>query len=251
MKVGTIVVATDTNPLYMDFIPVFVKAWSHLIPEADIRIVLVADSIPDQYKSYANHIVLFPPIPGIHSAFQAQCIRLLYPREVTRNKGVLITDMDMIPMNRQYYVDSISSIPSDRFVVYRDVCLPSEISMCYNIAHPSVWREIFGDKDTRDTLSDWHIPVSYDGQHGGSGWNTDQLILVEKFNGWNGPKVILNDRMTHFRRLDRHAYWDFQDKEVLKHRIQNGYYADYHCMRPYNEHASVNDFVVRCLMRLE
>ena len=249
MKVGTIVTATDTNPLYMDFIPMFVRAWSYLIPEADIRIVLVADAIPEHLQEYSKHIVLFPSIPGIHTAFQAQCIRLLYPREVTRDEGVLITDMDMIPMNRRYYVDSIASTSKDTFVVYRDVCLPSEISMCYNIAHPSVWKSMFGDNSTQDILREWNGWVQYDGKHGGQGWNTDQRVLVWKFNMWNGPKVILNDSITQFTRLDRIAHWDFQNKEALKQRVSNGYYADYHCLRPYKEHASTNDFVVRCLTK--
>lgn len=247
MKVGTIVTATDTNPLYMDFVPIFVKAWSTLIPEADIRIVLVAESIPEQLQELSKHLVLFPPIPGIHTAFQAQCIRLLYPREVTRDEGVLITDMDMLPMNRRYYVDSITGYSADSFVVYRDVCLPSEISMCYNIAHPSVWKEIFGDKSSQETLVEWHAPVYYDGQHGGHGWNTDQLILVNKFNQWSGSKVILNDSITEFRRLDRVLPFQFQDRQALRGLIKSGYYADYHCLRPYSQHKEMNDFIVDSL----
>lgn len=247
MKVGTIVTATDTNPLYMDFIPIFVKAWKSLIPEADVRIVLVADGIPEQFQEFSRNIVLFPPIPGIHTAFQAQCIRLLYPRDVERDEGVLITDMDMLPMNRSFYVNSISTVSSDAFVVYRDVCLPSEISMCYNIAHPAVWKSMFGEKSTTETLVEWHSPVVYDGQHGGVGWNTDQLILVKCFNAWNGMKVVLNDKLTEFRRLDRVLPYQFQDKESLRGLIKSGFYADYHCLRPYRDNKEMNDFIVECL----
>jgi hypothetical protein len=247
MKVGTIVTATDTNPLYLEFIPSFVKAWSALVPEADIVVVLIADSIPESLRSYSKHIAVFPPIPGIHTAFQAQCIRLLYPRQITRDEGVLITDMDMLPMNRQYYVDSIQTIPDDQFIVYRDVCLPDEISMCYNIAHPSTWTSVFGRETIESLLHEWYSGTGYDGEHGGKGWGTDQTILVTMFNTWEGPKTILNDTLTQFRRLDRSSMWQFQDKDNLRKQIQSGFYADYHCLRPYSKHKQMNDFVVGCL----
>ena len=152
MKIGTIVTATDLNPLYCDFIPNFVKAWKAVVPEADVRIVVVADEIPASLQPWAEHLVLSKPIPGMLTAFQAQCIRLLYPREVTRDEGVLITDMDMLPGNRRYYVESVESVQNDAFVVYRDVCFPGEIAMCYNAAHPSVWSSMFGSEPTETVL---------------------------------------------------------------------------------------------------
>ena len=247
MKVGTVLVATDTNPLYCDFIPNFVKAWKALIPEADICIVMIANEIPQQFQPYSEHIKLFPPIEGMHTAFQAQCIRLLYPRNISRDEGVLITDMDMLPMRRSYYTDPIMNVSEDTFVVYRDVCLPGEISMCYNIAHPSVWRGVFGEEDAGEILRRWYAPTNYDGRHGGVGWGTDQVILVKMFNEWTGKKLVLNDSITRFGRLDRIHPWVFSDKNALKARIQRGEYADYHCMRPYNENKDINDFVVDCL----
>jgi hypothetical protein len=48
MKLGTIVTASDLNPLYTDFIPSWVAAWKTLVPEADLCIVLIADAIPPQ-----------------------------------------------------------------------------------------------------------------------------------------------------------------------------------------------------------
>lgn len=248
MKIGTILVATDTNPLYCDFIPSFVRAWKALVPEADICIVMIADNIPERFSEYAAHIRLFPPIPGLHTAFQAQCIRLLYPRQIARAEGVLITDMDMLPMNRRYYVNSIHSYPDDAFVVYRDVCLPGEISMCYNVALPAVWSSMFGDESIENALREWYVGTSYSGMHGGAGWGTDQTILVRMFNQWNGTKVVLNDRATHFRRLDRGYHKNlFRDHHRLRTLIRQGVFADYHCFRPYRQYREMNDFVVSCL----
>ena len=248
MKVGTILTASNLNPLYSQFIPNFIKAWNILFPEADVVVVLIADNIPEELKNYEKNIRLFKPVEGVHTAFQAQCIRLLYPRHIERDEGVLITDMDMLPINRSYYADSIKDIPDDTFVTYRDVCLPTEIAMCYNIATPKVWTGVFGKSTTESLLQSWHASTVYDGTHGGNGWGTDQQILLKKFNAWSGSKVTLNDRITKFNRLDRSYHLTFLDKEKLKRTIQSGFYVDYHCLRPYSRYTEINDFVVSCLV---
>jgi hypothetical protein len=242
MKLGTILTACDLNPLYSEFIPMFVTAWNTLVPSADVVIVLIADTIPEELKAYEKNIRLFAPLPNIHTAFQAQCIRLLYPSQITRDEGVLITDMDMIPLNSEYYTKHIENIPDDNFVVYRDVCLPNEISMCYNIASPSTWKSVFEN----DSLEKWYSNTNYDGNSGGHGWNTDQLILVKRFNDWNGPKVILNDRITNFRRLDRYALV-FNNLQHLEQLVKSKFYADYHCFRPYSKYKKTNDLILSFL----
>lgn len=251
MKIGTILTACDLNPLYSDFIPNFVKAWNVLFPDADVIVVLIADELPESLKVYEKNIRLFKPIPNMLTAFQSQCIRLIYPRLIERNEGVIITDMDMLPTNRSYYRDPIKDISDDTFVTYRDVCLPTEIAMCYNIAVPGVWKGVFGDSTNEDILKSWYAGVYYDGKHGGWGWGTDQQILLKKFNEWNGPKVTLNDQITGYNRLDRIHPWVFENRDILRSNIQKGLYSDYHCLRPYSDYKDINDFIVSCFQREE
>jgi hypothetical protein len=249
MKLGTILTATDATPLYADFIPMFIRAWSLVAPEADICILYVAESLPASLAPYATFIRVVPPIAGMHTAFQAQCLRLLTPREITRDEGVLITDMDMIPLSRSYYVDTIRPAPTDAFVVYRDVCLPAEISMCYNAAHPATWTSVFGSAPTETLLREWYGGTGYDGVHGGRGWNTDQLILVRELRRWSGQTLVHSDAQTKFRRLCRSfppETWTTQ-RSQLRRLIRSGVFADYHCLRPYPDHKEVNDWVVSCL----
>lgn len=247
MKIGTVVTATDLNPLYSDFIPNFVKAWKAVLPEADVHIVLVADEIPESLKDWSAHLVLSKPIPGIKTAFHAQCIRLLYPRQVARDEGVLITDMDMLPGNRMYYVEGAARGDRDSFVVYRDVCFPGEIAMCYNVAHPKIWTSMFGNDDTDVILRRWYAGTGYDGNHGGVGWGTDQIKFKQIFDQWTGHKVVLNDELSQFTRLDRIHPWNFTNRHQLRNTLLLGYFCDYHCLRPYSEHKDINDFIVSCL----
>lgn len=244
MKIETVLAASDMNPLYSEFIPSFIKSWSILFPEVDIIVVLVADSIPDTLLEYSTHIRLFKPIDNIHTAFQAQCIRLLYPQFITRNGGVLITDMDMLPMNRFYYEDAIKNISDDTFISYRDVLLPYQIPMCYNIALPNVWKNMFDG----ETLENWYLGTNYSGIPGTGGWCTDQHMLMTKFNEYSGTKIILNDDITKFNRLDRSSEWQFYNLNELRNKIGNGEYSDYHSLRPYSRHKELNDFIVESLI---
>lgn len=244
MKLGTVLTACDLKQLYYDFIPNFVKAWKFLFPDTDICIVLIADSLPIYLNEYKDYIKIFHPIQGIHTAFQAQCIRLLYPREIIRDEGVLITDMDMIPMNRSYYIDAISGYDNTNFIAYYDFRLPNEMAMCYNIATPSVWKDMFGTDSIENILNLWYDGIIYDGQHGGKGWATDQIILAQKFNCWKGPKIILNGNIT---RLDRSDSYIFGNVNLLIENIRNNFYSDYHCLRPNSEFSQINNLIVNCL----
>lgn len=247
MRIGTILTATNANPLYTEFIPIFIESWNKILPGADICIVFVADYIPDNLKIYDKHLRLFKPIPNIHTAFIAQCIRLLYPRLITREEGVLITDMDILPMNRSYYVDPIQTISDNYFIAYRDVCLPNEIAICYNVALPSTWREMFGNEPTESMLQSWYGNTEYDGASDGKGWYTDQRILLTKFNSHSGPKTILNDNITKYNRLDRGSRNLFKNLNKLRRAVSSGAYSDYHCLRPYSDYKNINDLIVSYL----
>lgn len=247
MRIGTVVTACDLNPLYVDFIPIFIRAWKKVLPEAAVKIVLIADSIPAAMTDYAAHIEVMHPLPGVHTAFQAQCVRLLYPRECAETGAVIITDMDMIPLNRTYYVDSIKDIADDAFVIYRgDLDLGKEIAICYNAAAPATWRSIFGCESTATILQKWHDRVIYSGVHGGLGWTTDQEILYTAIGeavAGGCPIVYLTDAATGYRRLDRIG-WMIQDIAKVERFLKAGRFSDYHCLRPYSTYKDTNDRIV-------
>ena len=45
MKLTDVVVSTNLNRLYLDFVPIFIKAWRTLFPEIRIHILLIAKTI--------------------------------------------------------------------------------------------------------------------------------------------------------------------------------------------------------------
>ena len=175
MKFTDVLTAVNMNPVYYRFVPFFIKAWKKLFPDINIHIVVIADELIDELKPYSNYIKLFKPIENVSTAFTAQTIRILYPALLTDAKGgILITDMDMIPMGKKYYTEQIKDIDNDKFVCYRPLSCVGEKEMviCYNIAHSNIWSEIFNIKNENDIINTLNSITSnniYEDKHGGAG----------------------------------------------------------------------------------
>ena len=104
---------------YIWILCLFIKTWAKLYPEVDVKIILISNNIPLNLIQYKNNIILFKPIHNISTNFMSQYIRLLYPSILNYTNGVMITDIDMIPMNRTYYSINIESIADNKFIYLR------------------------------------------------------------------------------------------------------------------------------------
>jgi hypothetical protein len=252
VRLGCCLVAGDLNREYLDFFPLVRQAWREIVG-APVLLALVADHIPADLAAYAGEILLFPPLPGVHTAFQAQCVRLLLPSLLaTAGGAVLTSDIDMIPMNRGYYVDNLAPLPDDSFAILRaDALKPEarEIAICYNAALPATWSAVVGGvasmDDVRRHLANWAaLQPDYDGRHGGAGWNADQRLLYELVLHWPEQRrraVCLTDQATGYRRLDRlKIEHDGGLTAADAATAAAGGFSDYHMMRPPRRYQGFN-----------
>lgn len=242
MLLDCVVTAVNENPLYLEFIPIFIETWKLLYPRVDTKIILIAEKIPDEYKEWEKHIILFEPIEGVSTAFTSQYIRLLYPCIMNYENGILITDMDMLPMNRTYYTENIKSYDNTKFIYYGEPPrIDKQIFMCYNVAVPGVWRDIFGIHSVDDMRD--HIKNVPDVM-----WFTDQLVLYEKVMEWHGRTknfVSLKGSDTGYKRLDRNTF--HLGNENLRRAITDGLFSDYHCYRPMSTYGAINYEIFKLL----
>lgn len=253
MKLDCILTAVNDNPMYTQFIPVFIKAWKKLVPEAAIIILFIGDFIPEEFAEYKEYIRLIEPIDDIDTAFMSQYIRILYPAILPYKGGVLITDMDILPMSRAYYVDTIRDIPDDRFVYYRDVLMNDygQIAICYNVASPLVWKDIMRVGSHTEVLTELQRIgklIKYN-QKTLEGWTTDQVQLYGKVINWHKKTkrfVFLSDITTGFSRLDRGNILTKNKDDVLRD-VAAGKYTDYHCLRPHSWYSELNCAIVAAL----
>jgi hypothetical protein len=251
MKLDCVLTACNMNPLYYEFIPLFIKAWNKLYPSIDVKIILINHDLPSDLELYKNNIIVFKPIPNISTAFISQYIRLLYPCILNYNNGILITDIDMIPMNSTYYTKNIENIDDSKFIYYRHVLLNrEEIAMCYNVALSKTWSEIFNIKSIDDIIVhiiDVYSKIKYVDGHGKNGWSTDQVNFYKYVMEWNKKTnnfKYLNDNQTGYYRLCRDSMRGFSLDKNTETIIKSGKYSDYHVLRPYSKYKLENDTIV-------
>jgi len=246
MKIDCVLTAVNENKLYLDFVPIFIKTWNKLYPDIDVKIILIANDIPDNLLPYKNNLIVFEPIESVLTSFTSQIIRLLYPCILNYKNGVLITDIDMLPMNKTYYTENIKSYENNKFIYYRDnVCFNSQqFAMCYNISTPQIWKDIF-KINSLDDIINYIKNISnkniIKGRHGDIGWSIDQKILFNKVTKWNKETnnlICLNEKKTKFNRLDRNTF-NISNMDIRKN-ITNGIYTDYHCYRPMSKYFDIN-----------
>ena len=232
-----VILSSDNNPFYLEFWPVVAPIWEKMGLKPTLA--LIADENCSIDTSLGD-VILFSPLPYVPVSLQAQAIRLLVP-VLFPDEGCLISDIDMIPVSREYFIDGSINCPDDAFLVYRDQsegCIGSRYPMCYVAAKGRVFASLFqvnGRDQISETLRLW--------AEKGYGWNTDELILYSTVNEWErrGGHVI---RLGHeaFGRLDR-GNWniDFDTLDISR-------YIDCHCPRPYSSYRDSIDHIVRLIL---
>lgn len=231
LKIDRVILATDANPDYIEFWPIVAKAWKEIV-DVKPTLALIADKNVIIDESLGE-VIRFEPIDGIPISLQAQAIRLLLP-SYFGNECCLISDIDMIPLNKEYFINSIKNCPENSFVVYRDNAYnenEKKFPMCYIAAKGKTFKEVFkipNKSSIPDIIKKW--------SNKNLGWNTDELLLYKYLTNWknyNNRCIKLGHGVE--RRIDR-SYWAY-DNEFLK----RGYYIDAHCPRPYNSYKSSID----------
>lgn len=251
MILDCVLTAVNENKTYLDLCTIFIKTWNKLYPDVDVKIILIAKSIPTNLLLYKDNIILFEPIQNVPTCFTSQFIRLLYPCILNYKNGVMITDVDDLPMSTTFYTKNIEDIQNDKWVNLRDWRTPPhsetpQIAMCWQVATPNTWKDVFHIENLQDIK---RTITSYKR----ISWFSDQLFLYKNVMEWNKKTnryVFLKDKETGFERLDRSHRWDVDDIHVKKN-ISEGKYSDYHCYRPMSQYYDKNWKVYELLPKAE
>jgi len=248
MRLSRVLVACDLNPDYLDFWPSTRMAWREIVG-VDATLVLIAphDQIPSALRNDPD-VTAFEPIEGVHTTFQAQCIRLLYPALVETEGAVIISDIDLYPLRASYFHQPLELLDERFFVVYRDDRLDcGEIDIMFNAALPVTWGDIFGiatPEDVRRELAGWADGLEYDGRRGWEGWYTDQRTLYRRLLSWPGRFErlwLLDDQYCRYNRLNRDKLVHENGLESWRiEGIRRQEYSDFNCFVPYRQHLEIN-----------
>lgn len=223
LKLDRVILASDANPTYLQFWPLVARAWKQLIGVQPTLILIADESV--QVDETLGDVIRLKPIEGVSTATYAQCVRLLAPAYY-ENEVCIISDIDMLPISREYFCDSIKDFSDSTFVVYRDKAYgenSKRFPMCYNAGKGRLFKSIFRFSSVDDIprlVQKW-VEM-------GLGWNTDEIMLLAYVRNWPYMKdhcAFLGHTSMESRRIDR-ANWRYS-----KTRLGN-YYIDAHMVRP-------------------
>jgi hypothetical protein len=204
MRLTTVLSAVNENQAYYLFIPKQIKFWKKF--GIKFIAIFIGTELPDSLQPYRDNIILWNNTYKLNSAYIGQNIRLYYPAllNLPDDEMVMITDMDMLPMNDRYYKEGIQNCTSNDFVYYRHID-GNQIYMCYNAAHPKVWAKIFNitTEFDIDKLLLTNYNNRYNGRPGDIGWSIDQEVLYNFAIQYPYLKVLNKP-------LKRLEMWDYK-----------------------------------------
>lgn len=191
MKLTTVLGSVNNNKAYYNFIPKQILFWKKF--NIKFIAVFVGESIPAELEPHRENIIHWTKNLDLHSAFVAQSLRMYYTSllDLPDDELVMITDMDMLPMNHTYYTSDLERYNIDDFIYYRHVD-GDQIYMCYNAAHPKTWSKVFNIKTEEDIEKNIYdtFNTAYNGIPGSHGWFIDQKIMYTKLINYPHLKVL-------------------------------------------------------------
>ena len=239
-KIDRVILSTDNKAAYIQFWPLVAKAWTEIVGIKPTLALIADDSV--KIDESLGDVIRFKPIEGVTTELYAKTVRLMLPA-LFEDEGCIFSDIDMLPLSKDYFLDSVEGIPDDKFVVYRDGVRATGYQgtrylMCYNAARGKTFKDLFGLDNVLEEIPQRIKELNKLG-HGG---DTDELVLYEALKTWDEFDtrcVFLGHDVT--RRISARK-WNYDPKLV-----KAGHYIDSHMPRPYSRNKKKIDQLARLL----
>jgi hypothetical protein len=212
--------------------------------------IYIGDTLPSHLIGDSD-VKLFQPIDDMPTATQAQMIRLLYPAIMDCSGAVVISDMDLMPLNKDFFHKGFSYANKDQFVSLKapmEDC--KQVCMAYVGATPSTWSDFMKIKsihDVRKRLEEWSEVYIANGLHGGRGWCSDQLELYKRVKSWEEicpNRLDISKWEWDYPRLDKMMPYEWIEiNSYLETRILHFHYIDFH-MPPIDKCSSQIEYIL-------
>lgn len=247
MNIDYVIVSTDNNPLYDGYWEIVKKTWNKVVGVTPLLIV-VGDS--DFHEKYENcEIIGYKKVCDMPTSFQSQVSRM-YGTKTYPNKTFLISDLDMIPLSKSYFIDNAKNINDESLLIYTSDAYgynnQIRYPMCYNLTKGSVYDEIL---DLNCSFQDFVTRI-YNLKFNPL-WDSDELYFGKSVNYFE--KKYPN-RITKLergfaegfatKRIDRN-YWELYDLS----KISENYYIDSHLLRPYKKYSNEINKILNFLIK--
>jgi hypothetical protein len=258
MKIDKVIMSCDDKRYYLDFWPLVSKVWKLKFNIHPV-LILFGDKKQLNVSEEFGTVIEFKTHPNILPHIQAQWARYWFP--ITESDTTwLISDIDMFPISKQYFIDSIVNIRDDAFINLN--ANGNYFPACYNGGKGKTFKEVLELPDNWDQsineiheqskqINYTHIPESFAVYEPDSipmaNWGIDEAFSGSKINKFKDKtRIISIPRPGGFnkQRLDR-IRWNLEE-----HKVLSGWYNDCHSIRPYNSgHKPEIDKLIDLLLR--
>lgn len=207
--------SSNDNLMYCDFARSVGEAWTN------IGFNPMFIKISENESAVSSNIV--------PTANQSQIIRVLAPA-LFPDKLFLLSDIDMLPLDADYFHSACDLVDSDLKIVnmtsnaYNS---NSKFPICYYVGMGSAFAAVTGIK-TQDDIN--RIMTSW--WQEGHGWITDEVCFGrEVVKAHNDKKIKLDLQLRLFSndRIDR-SNWSYDNDKLMRHE-----YIDSHMLRPFSD----------------
>jgi hypothetical protein len=229
MRLTTVLASVNNNRNYYLFIPKQILFWSKF--NIKFIAIFVGDVIPEEIVKYSDNIILWNENLDLNTSFVGQNLRIYYPAllNLPEDELVMITDMDMLPMSSSYYCDGLDNFTKNDFIYYGHID-GNQIIMCYNAAHPTVWKKVFNIHNKQDIKNRIYqtYQSSYDAIPGSKEWFIDQETMYSSLIHYPDLKVLNRP----IKRLETFDYIKYLNNNI-NNFVKN--YDDAHFHRSYSK----------------
>ncbi len=246
MKIKYAIMSCNDNPLYLEFWPIVSKIWK---VKFDIEPILIFLGKMMNITSSYGHVVEIKSTNKFPDYVLAQFSRFWYATKLGDDTAV-ITDIDMLPLSKWYFIDQIAAIDDNNYVNLNFENI-NHIYACYHIAKGRNYNKVLQLEDDLESsiglaLSQVkHLNIKYA--------NLDYWFLDEMFTTLKINQYLNNDILFTFlkrkggasaNRIDRSSNFQYDKRLLLK-----DYYFDAHSVRPYLSYKESIDTLVELTLQ--
>ena len=232
----------DDKKYYLDFWNLVSKVWKKKFNIHPV-LILFGDKKELGVSEEYGTVIEFQTKDDVLSHIQAQWARYWFP-QTEPDTTWLISDIDMFPISKNYFIDSLIGVRDDAFINLN--ANQDYFPACYNggkgstfkevLELPDTWEESINEINERSKLINFdHTPENFNIFQPETpkmeNWGIDESFSIEKIMKFEDKsRIIRVQRPGGFcaRRLDR-SNWELDDIKVLSE-----WYNDCHSIRPYN-----------------
>lgn len=248
MKPDLVIHSSDANPFYLDFWPLVSKVWRLRFGIEPVLVFIGDESVPLD-ETYGR-VIRLRPLPDVPVYLQCQWVRFWIPSQFP-DKVCLLSDIDMFPVSRSYFVDQLASIPDSKYV-HLNANHPF-IPVCYHVARGDTFKEVLGlEAQWEDSIralyakqlghdcyaQDPSNPILKDKPQ----WGADEEATTQTLRAYPDRSRFVCPPRRHDR-LDRSA-WRWTPQQIRDDR-----FADAHSIRPYSAYRREIDALVEVLIQ--